>query len=181
MTKRVTEGARRERHSFPASRRSRARALPSLNLRLLAVMSLLDCMKFGIFGCPLWGVRTRQVSAIDSVRNKEVFISHRCNSVPAKRQVSVRCPSQRCVRSKEESTRGSSNREGWQRAHLLWDKQHETQKEETEIYKILKFTIYRTDIERDTAVQKLQNVLRNIWTSGRRCGVRKSIHFLVNF
>ena len=37
MTKRVTEGARRERHSFPASRRSRAGALPSLNLRLLAV------------------------------------------------------------------------------------------------------------------------------------------------
>ena len=37
MTKRVTEGARRERHSLPASRRSRARALPSLNQRLLAV------------------------------------------------------------------------------------------------------------------------------------------------
>ena len=103
MTKRVTEGARREKHSFPASRRSRA--CTTLTNSETA-RSLLDCMKFGIFGCPLWrGVRTRQVSAIDSVRNKEVFIPHRCNSVPAKRQVSVRCPSQR----------GSqSNREGWQ-------------------------------------------------------------------
>ena len=68
-----------------------------------------------------------------------------------------------------------------QRAHLLWDKHHETQKKETEIYKIPRFTVYRADIERDTAIQKLQNLLRNIWTSGRRCGVQKSIHFLVNF
>ena len=44
-----------------------------------------------------------------------------------------------------------------QRAHLLWDKHHETQKEETEIYKIPRFTVYRADIERDTAIQKLQN------------------------
>lgn len=101
--------------------------------------------------------------------------------MPAKRQVSVRCPSQRRVRNKEESTRGSSNREGWQQTHFLWDKQHETRKEETEIYKIPKFTVYRADIERDRAIQKLQNLLRNVWTSGGRCGVRKSIHFFVNF
>ena len=37
--------------------------------------------------------------------------------MPEKRQVSVRCPSQRCVRNKEESTRGSSKREGWQRGN----------------------------------------------------------------
>ena len=68
-----------------------------------------------------------------------------------------------------------------QRAYLLWDKQHETQKEEIEIYKIPRFTVYWVHIERDTAIQKVQNLLRNIWTSGRRCGVQKSIHFLVNF
>ena len=110
MTKRVTEGARRERHSLPASRRSRARALPSLNQRLLAVYLIV---------WSLASLATRQVSAIDSVRNKEVFIPHRCNSVPEKRQVSVWCPSQRCVRNKEESTRRSSNREGWQRGNEL--------------------------------------------------------------
>ena len=40
---------------------------------------------------------------------------------------------------------------------LLWDKQQEThksQKEETEIYKILKSGVDRAYIERDTAIQK---------------------------
>ena len=40
---------------------------------------------------------------------------------------------------------------------LLWDKQQEThksQKEETEIYKILKSSVDRAYIERDTAIQK---------------------------
>ena len=52
---------------------------------------------------------------------------------------------------------------GWVRVGLLWDKQHETlsQKEHFEISNILKFGVYRANIERDTAIQKLQNLLRN--------------------
>ena len=44
---------------------------------------------------------------------------------------------------------------------------------------ILKFGVYQAYIERDTAIQKLQNSLRNIRTSGR-C-VRQAIHLLENF
>ena len=104
--KQARDWRRETREAFVSRVSSLARACTTLTKSETA-RSLLDCMKFGIFGCPLWrDVCTRQVSAIDSVRNKEVFIPHRCNSVPAKRQVSVRCPSQR----------GSqSNREGWQR------------------------------------------------------------------
>ena len=47
------------------------------------------------------------------------------------------------------------------------------------ISNILKFGVYRAYIERDTAIQKLQNSLRNIRTSGR-C-VRQAIHLLENF
>ena len=47
------------------------------------------------------------------------------------------------------------------------------------ISNILKFGVYRAYIERDTAIQKLQNSLRNIGTSGR-C-VRQAIHLLENF
>jgi len=51
-----------------------------------------------------------------------------------------------------------------------------SQKEHIEINNILKFRVYRVYIERDTAIQKLQNLLRNIKTSGR-C-VRQAIHLL---
>ena len=47
------------------------------------------------------------------------------------------------------------------------------------ISNILKFGVYWAYIERDTAIQKLQNSLRNIRTSGR-C-VRQAIQLLENF
>ena len=54
---------------------------------------------------------------------------------------------------------------GWVRDRLLWDKQQEThksQKEETEIYEILKFGVDRAYIERDTAIQKFTKKYRKI-------------------
>ena len=45
-------------------------------------------------------------------------------------------------------------------------------KEQTELYKILKFLVNWPNIEQDTAIQKLKNLLTN---------VRKSIHLLANF
>ena len=53
---------------------------------------------------------------------------------------------------------------GWVRVGLLWDKQHEThivRKKHIEISSVLKFGDNRAYIERDTAIQKLQNLLRN--------------------
>ena len=40
-------------------------------------------------------------------------------------------------------------------------------KEPTELYKILKFRVNWANIEQDTAIQKLQNLLRNVWMSGQ--------------
>ena len=40
------------------------------------------------------------------------------------------------------------------------------QKEHTELYKILKFRVNWANIEQDTAIQKLQNLQRNVWISG---------------
>ena len=37
------------------------------------------------------------------------------------------------------------------------------QKEHTELYKILKFRVNWANIEQDTAIQKLQNLLTNVW------------------
>ena len=39
------------------------------------------------------------------------------------------------------------------------------QKEHTELYKILKFRVNWANIEQDTAIQKLQNLQRNVWIS----------------
>ena len=44
------------------------------------------------------------------------------------------------------------------------------QKEHTELYKILKFRVNWADIEQDTAIQKLQNLQRNVWISGQVTG-----------
>ena len=44
------------------------------------------------------------------------------------------------------------------------------QKEHTELYKILKFCVNMANIEQDTAIQKLQNLQRNVWISGQVSG-----------
>ena len=40
------------------------------------------------------------------------------------------------------------------------------QKEHTELYKILKFRVNWANIEQDTAIQKLQNLVTNVWIAG---------------
>ena len=40
------------------------------------------------------------------------------------------------------------------------------QNEHAELYKILKYRVNWANIEQDTAIQKLQNLLTNIWISG---------------
>ena len=56
------------------------------------------------------------------------------------------------------------------------------QKEHTELYKIFKFRANWANIEQDTAIQKLQNLQRNVWiTRDFRTSVRQSIHLLLNF
>ena len=40
------------------------------------------------------------------------------------------------------------------------------QKEHTQLYKILKFRVNWANIEQDRAIQKLQNLQRNVWISG---------------
>ena len=50
------------------------------------------------------------------------------------------------------------------------------QKERTELYKILKFRVNWANIEQDTAIQKLKNLLTNVWIAGHF-----SIHFFANF
>ena len=50
-----------------------------------------------------------------------------------------------------------------------------SRKEHIELYNILKFGVNQANIRRDTAIQKLKNLLRNVWNAGR------SIHFLVKF
>ena len=62
-------------------------------------------------------------------------------------------------------------------------------KEHTELYKILKFRVNWANIEQDTAIQKLQNLVTNVWIAGHLSGnpyifrtlVRKAIHFFANF
>ena len=53
-------------------------------------------------------------------------------------------------------------------------------KEHTDLYKILKFRVNWANIKQDTAVQKLQNLVTNVWIAGSTL-VRKSIHFFANF
>ena len=43
-------------------------------------------------------------------------------------------------------------------------------KEHIELYKILKFRVNWANTEQDRAIQKLQNLLRNVWTSGQVSG-----------
>ena len=45
-------------------------------------------------------------------------------------------------------------------------------KEHTELYKILKFCVNWANIEQDTAIQKLKNLVTNVWIA---------IHFFANF
>ena len=54
-----------------------------------------------------------------------------------------------------------------------------SRKEHIELYNILKFGVNQANIRRDTAIQKLKNLLRNVWE--RQTHVRRSIHFLVKF
>ena len=42
-----------------------------------------------------------------------------------------------------------------------------SQKEHTELYNILKFGVNQANIRKDTAIQKLQILLRNVWNAGR--------------
>ena len=44
------------------------------------------------------------------------------------------------------------------------------QKKHTELYRILKFRVNWANIEQDTAIQKLQNLQRNVWISGQVSG-----------
>ena len=60
----------------------------------------------------------------------------------------------------------------------LTTKDPHIQKEHTELYKILKFRVDWANIEQYTAIQKLQNLVTNVWIAGH---VRKSIHFFANF
>ena len=57
-----------------------------------------------------------------------------------------------------------------------------SQKEHIELYNILKFGVNQANIRKDTAIQKLQILLRNVWNAERDGRfVRRPIHFLVNF
>ena len=42
--------------------------------------------------------------------------------------------------------------------------------EHTKLYKILKFRVNWANIEQDTAIQKLQNLLINVWITGHLSG-----------
>ena len=44
------------------------------------------------------------------------------------------------------------------------------QKEHTELYKILKFRVNWANIEQDTAIQKLENLVTNVWIAGHLSG-----------
>ena len=44
------------------------------------------------------------------------------------------------------------------------------QKEHTELYKILKFRVNWANIEQDTTIQNLKNLLQNVWISGQVSG-----------
>ena len=44
------------------------------------------------------------------------------------------------------------------------------QKEHTELYKILKFRVNWANIEQDTAIQKIKNLVKNVWLAGHLSG-----------
>ena len=44
------------------------------------------------------------------------------------------------------------------------------QEEHTELYKILKFRVNWANIEQDTAIQKLKNLVANVWIAGHLSG-----------
>ena len=46
-----------------------------------------------------------------------------------------------------------------------------SRKEHIELYNILKFGVNQGNIRKDTAIQKLQILLRNVWNAGRVSGV----------
>ena len=46
-----------------------------------------------------------------------------------------------------------------------------SRKEHIELYNILKFGVNQANIRRDTAIQKLKNLLRNVWNAGHTSGV----------
>ena len=52
-----------------------------------------------------------------------------------------------------------------------------SQKEHTELYNILKVGVNQANIRKDTAIQKLQILLRNVWNAGRD---GRFVRFLVN-
>ena len=45
------------------------------------------------------------------------------------------------------------------------------QKEHTELYKILKFRVNWANIEQDAAIQKLENLVTNVWIAGHLSGI----------
>ena len=45
-----------------------------------------------------------------------------------------------------------------------------SQKEHTALYNIPKFGVNQANIRKDTAIQKLQILLRNVWNAGRVSG-----------
>ena len=51
-----------------------------------------------------------------------------------------------------------------------------SQKEHIELYNILKFGVNQANIRRDTAIQKLKNLLRNVWNAGRVASSQRSGH-----
>ena len=53
-----------------------------------------------------------------------------------------------------------------------YDTQHpHSRKEHTALYNISKFGVNQANIMKDTAIQKLQILLRNVWNAGRVSGV----------
>ena len=54
------------------------------------------------------------------------------------------------------------------------------QKEHTKLYKILKFHVNWANIEQDTAIQKLQNLVTNVWIA-RHLSRNPYIFFFANF
>ena len=52
----------------------------------------------------------------------------------------------------------------------LTTKDPHIQKEHTELYKILKFRVDWANIEQYTAIQKLQNLVTNVWIAGHLSG-----------
>ena len=49
--------------------------------------------------------------------------------------------------------------------------QHPQSRKEHALYNIFKFGVNQANIRKDTAIQKLQILLRNVWNAGRVSGV----------